>query len=172
MNAGSFSLGVNVSGQGLSYTPANGTSSLATTVKDGFSNTTAFGTAAGQGDLICGFTITLAANANQTIDLYGGALLDVFGVTAPFRHLRNFAAWISSGGDSSGVTIQPGASNPNNLWWGGTSPTKTIYPGGPGEIGGSPAGVVVSNTAKTVEFINNSSAVGVTITVYLNGADS
>ena len=170
MNAGTLTLGVNVTGAGLSYTPANGIVSPPARVADGLSVTVAYGTTAGKGNLICGFTIALNAGASQTINLYDGSILDVYGIAAPFRHLLAFAAWVSSGGDSAGVTIQPGAANPNSLWWGGTTPSKTVYPGGPPEVGGSPAGVVVDATHNTVKFTNNG-AVAATVKVYLSGAN-
>ena len=54
------------------------------------------------------------------------------------------------------------------LFLSGTNPRVTVYPSGPAFSAGSPAGAVVSNTAKNLK-ITNAGAASVTVVVALAG---
>jgi len=171
MDSGSVTFGWTIRGTGLAYTPAGASGSARRRLADGSSLSIGYGTSPGLGNLVSALAITIGAGANTTINLYDGSVLDVFGQPAAYRQLRLFAAWVSSGGDSAGVTISPGASSGNSLNWIGTSPGALIYPAGPPLVAGGPTGVTVDNTHKTIKFLNNG-AVSVTVSVDLAGSDT
>lgn len=115
---------------------------------------------------------SLAAGASENLDLYDGStnspqLLDIVNDVVAFRKIRSFALWISDGGDSAGVTVGNAAANPNTLWWGGTTPTQTVYNDAP-MTGGSDAGVTVTTSLRYIKVLNNG-AVAVTYTVAIAG---
>lgn len=115
----------------------------------------AFGTAANQfGDAVS-FLYPLMAGQSVTFDLYDGSTGDAFNEAMNLRLLKAWVVGVSSGGDSSGVTVSGGDSNPHGLFMGGTLPTQTAYPSGPAVTGGSPAGSAVTSTARTVKVANN-----------------
>lgn len=130
----------------------------------------AYGTGEGTVSLAVCQTRGLGPGASETLDLFDGSLADVFGVAAGFRVLRAYALWVDpETGDAGGLTVSGGASNPHTLFMGGTAPTKTVYPGGPADVGGSPAGVAVTSAARTVKLTNNSST-DLTYTIVLAGS--
>lgn len=119
-------------------------------------------------------TRSLGPGASETLDLYDGstnvpAFVDILNDAATFRVIRGFAMWIDDGGDDSGVTVGNAASNANTLWWGGTTPTQTIYPGGAPMAGGSDAGVAVTTSARNLKVLNNG-AESVTYTIAVAGS--
>lgn len=172
MNTGTYRLSVGIKGIACTLVPANALQSLYANPSESVLQSLSFGTGTGNGNLIVVEELTIAASSSVSINLYDGSLLDLFQQPAPFRFLRSFVAWVNSGGDATGVTIAPAASNPNLLWWTGTSPTKTVYPGGPPECGGSPAGVAVTSSAYGVTFTNNSSTAAVTVGLALAGSNA
>lgn len=111
----------------------------------------------------------LPPGASHTLDMYDGSLTDIYGDAAELRELRAFAFWVESGGDSSGVTLTGGASNPHTLFWTGTTPGQTVYPSGPPALGGGTAVVSVTSTARTLKLTNNG-AVDVTYKLVLVGS--
>jgi hypothetical protein len=128
----------------------------------------AYGTGSGQADLYVVQFRTLAFGAAETLDLYAGTVLDVFGDAAAFRTLRQVVLWVYAGGDAAGVTVGNAAANPHPLFFGATTQTWGIYPSGPGLVGGSLAGVAVSTTARNLKVLNNG-AVSVTYGLALAG---
>lgn len=170
MDTGTYRLSVNGKGVGCSYFPAGSTAPVRILPSNGVIQSIAYGTDTGQGNLISSFELTIDASDNATINMYDGSLYDIFRQPAAYRVLRSFFAWIISGGDDAGVTIEPAASNGNDLWW-GTGSSKTIYPNGAPEIGGNPAGVTVDASHNGVKFVNNG-AVPVVIGIMLSGSDT
>jgi hypothetical protein len=143
---------------------------IKTTLPFSASQTMAFGTAAGQVNLLVGQQRTLALSSNETLNLNSGAILDVFGVASPFLHLKYICIYIVSGGDVNGLTIEGGASNPFLGPLGGTTPSLTIYPSGPGYQNGEPSvGWPCGSTACNIKIINNSSVAAVTYAIVLAG---
>lgn len=169
MTGGQFSETFSVSIGGiLSY--LNGGASVPTTQTPTVpGQTLQFGTATGQMSVELNQLRTLGPGASETINLYDGSLLDIFSLPAVFRYVRNFTVFISLGGDSSGLTWGGGASNPTTLFMGGTLPTKTLYPSGPPDCSGSPAGVAITSSSYSVKFTNNG-VVPVTYGIIIAGA--
>lgn len=166
-----MSLGLKLAGQFLA--PGNVRPAKANQA-DQIQQVMGYGTGNDQVDLIVLQDRSLAAGASEELDLYDGStnsppITDIGGwANAGFRRLKGFALWISDGGDTAGVTVGAAASNPNTLWFGGTTPTQTVYPGGAPMSGGSDAGIVVSTSARYVKVLNNG-AVSVTYTIALGG---
>ena len=99
----------------------------------------------------------LPAGASHTFDLFDGSMTDVYGDPVTLRRVRAFAFWVEDGGDSSGVSLAGGDSNPSGLFWLGTpsaSLGQTVYPDGPPACGGGDAGAAVTSTARTLKVTN------------------
>lgn len=99
-------------------------------------------------------TNTLAFGASDTIDLT--SITDLNGNTIAFTGLLFVDVQIVS---SAGGFIRVGnaAAYANALWFGGTTPTADIYPGGPAFMQGNPdvsAKIVVDGTHKNVKIAN------------------
>lgn len=114
-----------------------------------------FGVGAGTASLVVVTARSLAAGSSETLNLYDGSLLDVYGDAAPFRVLRGVSVWVESDGDSAGVTFGDAASNATPLFFGDPAHTQTVYPGGPAAVGGSPAGVTVTASTCNLKIVNN-----------------
>jgi len=128
----------------------------------------AFGTAEGQFNEAAAWSEVIDPGQTLVLNLWSGAVRNLEDRPAVFANLRSFWVAIIDGGDSSGVKIQPAASSGNNLWFGGTTPYKVIFPNGPAEEGGSDAGVAVSAAAAVVELVNLG-AVAATVAIALAG---
>jgi len=128
-----------------------------------------FGTGSARMDSLVAISQSLAPGASVTFNLFDGSLLDITGMSATFRVLKGFAAWVVSGGDSAGVTLGQAGSNPTSMFWVGTTPGEVIYPGGPAISNGSPAGVLVTSTTCNLQVLNNG-AVAATFALYLAGS--
>lgn len=128
----------------------------------------AFGTGEGQFNEAAVWAGLIDPGQTLVLNLWNGSISNLEDRPAVFANLRSFWAAIIAGGDSSGVKIQPAASNGNNLWFGGTTPYKVIFPNGPAEEGGSDAGVSVSAAAAVVELVNLG-AVAASVVVALAG---
>ncbi len=153
MTGGSWQLSVGLRAAG-SKLPPGGTRPARVNASSQVSQVLGFGTDDAQMDTECIVETVLDAGMSETFNLYSG-LLDVFGDAADFRTLRSAAIWISDGGDDAGVTVGGAASNAHPLFWGGTTPTQTIYPNGPMAGGGGNVGVAVTNSVKNVKLVNN-----------------
>ncbi len=146
-------------------------------VADQISQVMGYGTGSDQMTQILLQDRTLGAGASELLDLYDGTtnspqLRDIGGWEAiAFRNIKGFSLWISDGGDTAGVTVGAAGSNPNTLWFGGTTPTQTVYPGGAAMSGGSDAGKAVTTSARYVKVLNNG-AVQVTYTVAIGGVQT
>lgn len=148
-----YEMAVAVTGQ---KTPPFGDDAVSTTLDAGTVQSLAFGT--GTLGLEVDQLRHLPAGGSETLNLYDGSLTDVFGDAAPFRVVRSFVLFVESGGDAAGVTVTGGVSNPTALFWVGTTPGQTVYPGGPACSGGSAAGVNITSSACTLKVTNNGAA--------------
>jgi hypothetical protein len=157
MTGGQFQIAsiVGVSG---TNTYLNGAASVPLNSTQNCTQTLTFGTSSGKMSVEVNQLRGLGAGSSETLNLYDGSLLDVFGFPATFRTIRSFVLFVSSGGDADGVTVKGADSNPNTLFWIGTTPGKTVYPSGPPELGGSPAGVSVTSGASSIKVTNNGAA--------------
>ena len=159
----------------LSLTAQNLLPNTTTPISQALSPTTQqtmpFGTGPGTASILVSGSYVLPPGGSLTLDLFGGSLLDMTGSATLFRLLRAYSIWIASGGDAAGVTIGNAGSNPHPLFFGSTSATKTIYPGGPEEAGGTGVGegVAVTATARNVLLTNNSPTKTVTVVVNFAG---
>lgn len=150
----------------VAYTPPGADRPTRFNAADATVHALGFGWGTGRASVLVDTTAAIDAGGSLTIDLFGGgtgsgaeALADVSGRPAAFARLKGMAAWVEDGGDSSGVTVAPAASNGNTLWFGGTTPSKTIYPDGPPELGGDPSdGKAVDASACRVTLTNNGAA--------------
>ena len=125
------------------------------------------GTGTNQVNLIVCQDRALAASGNETLDLYGHTtpLQDIFGSNALFLHIKYIRIYLLPGqGDITGLTIGNAGSNPllfsngTTTVLGGTTPTFTIFPGGPAfQLGEPTAGFVVSSSHGQLLVTNNSS---------------
>lgn len=171
MDAGTARLSIGFRGVGCQSTAPGQIVPNRISPNAGILQNLSFGTDAGQINLISLFQLTLSGMASQTFNMYDGSILDVFNLPAAYRNLKMFVAWVESGGNDNGVTVGPGASNGNELWWSGTNPKKTIYPAGAPECGGSPAGVTVDATHATI-LVTNNGADDVVVGIALAGTDT
>jgi hypothetical protein len=129
----------------------------------------AFGTATGQGDILCAGDYTLAGGANVVIDLFANGLPNLLGGTANFAKLKGTFFTVLSGGDSAGVAIGGAASNATAMFFGNQNDVWTIYPSGPPFPGGSDDGVVIDATHRNIKILN-AGAVNATVRVLLAGS--
>jgi hypothetical protein len=123
-----------------------------------------FGTNAGNANLFFVAQYNLAASGTQTLDFYSG-LNDPFGNSLAFLHLK-WLAYSMTGGDATGITRAGAMTHPFLGDLGGTTPTQTIYPTGPGYSNGETSvGWTISSTVNSITFTNNSSTVAAVLTV-------
>lgn len=153
MTGGKYRLATAIKATG-EYTPPGASRPTRVNPAESVVQALSFGTGPGEVVEVIDLSFVLDGGTSRTLNMADGSLTNVLGISAPLAKLRSFAAWVASGGDSAGVKVAPGASNGNSLWWGGTTPTKTIYPLGPPELGGSGDGVTVSTAAANVTFTN------------------
>lgn len=165
------SLGLRLSGQSLgsgNLAPDRANKSVAV------SQVLGFGTDSGQMNQLILQERSLGPGLSETLDLYDGStctppLIDIMRANAALRTLRSVCVWIVDGGDTAGVTIGNAASNANTLWFGGATPTATIYPDSGPFTGGQQAGKAVTSTARNVKITNNG-AVSVTYLIAVAGS--
>lgn len=86
------------------------------------------GTAVGQADLAFADRRTLAASANENLDL-AGALTDPLGAALTFGHVKAIYI-VARSTNTNGVVVGGAATNGFTGPFGGTTPTLTIPPGG------------------------------------------
>jgi hypothetical protein len=86
------------------------------------------GTSAGKADKFFGDTRTILASANDDIDL-AGALADEFGAVLTFVKIKAIAVFANPA-NVNDVKVLPGATNPFNGPFSGTTPAIAVPPGG------------------------------------------
>jgi hypothetical protein len=119
-----------------------------------------YGTGSGQVNLICAQQRTLAASANEELNLFSGALTGVFGEATGFAKLKYLAVWLianpGTAVTASSITVGAASATQLILWFGNVNDTHTVFKNGPPYQGGDPVtGVTVDNTAKLVKVLNN-----------------
>jgi hypothetical protein len=140
---------------------------ISTTVTGSAQESLTFGTGSGQCNVIIAQDRTLAISSSETLDINTG-LADIFGATPTMLHLKYIAVYIASGGDVTGLTIEPGATDPFAGY--GISTTLIVYPNGPGFQNGEPTvGIAVSSAVANIKIVNNSSSAAVTYRIVLGG---
>jgi hypothetical protein len=121
--------------------------------------------------------LSIAASGNATLNLQ--SLTDVLGTTGVV--LVRAKAWnfvllsaaqdATNGTACSSVTVQGGASNPNVLSLGGTSPTYTINNGGCWKHGdGGASGITVNTGLLNVKVVNNDASNAAAVFYEIAGA--
>lgn len=132
------------------------------------------GTGAGQIDTVYSAQTTIAASGSSTIDL-NGAVNDVFGNSIAFLHVKAIVV-IAAAGNTNDFQIGPGASNPFNGPWSGTTPLHAVSPG---EMfvatkgqGSSLGWAVVAATGDIIKIANSSSGTSVTANIYIFGTST
>lgn len=106
---------------------------------------------------------TLAASASTTIDLY--SITNLFGESKTLT--KGIALMVKA--TTTGMKIEPGASNPLTWFWGGTSPSITIKAGGFILLGDGGT-ATISATDRNLKITNTSgSTTGTYDLVFLGG---
>lgn len=128
------------------------------------------GTASGAADLMFSDERTLAASANESLDL-AGSLVDPLGATLTFAKVKAIII-IANAANTNDVVVGAGT-NPFVGPLGGTTPTVSVKPGGFFAIGHPGAGwTVTASTADILKIANSSSGTGVTYKVILIGTSA
>ena len=103
-----------------------------TTARDPFNKTytndLADGTGANQADQSWHDTRTLAAGANETLDLHGGSLSDAFGASVVFARLKAF--FIKNQDDDNALIVGGAGSDEFDAPFGATGDKIKVRPGG------------------------------------------
>lgn len=119
----------------------------------------AYGTGSGQADTVVAQTRTLAAGASEELILSDGSLKDVFGQAAGLATVKFVGIYPVANPDgsaaSSGAVVGGAATNPNQLWFGGTTQTQSVALGGvPFQQGDGAGETVASGSADRVKVAN------------------
>ncbi|MFH9403261.1 hypothetical protein ACH4JS_26450 [Streptomyces sp. NPDC017638] len=130
------------------------------------------GTGPGQADRVWSDRRTLAASANEDLDL-AGVLLDAFGATVTFARIKGLV--IAAAKDNANSVIIGGAAS--NPWPAllGTTGTVTLRPGAFLAVGAGPADAGYAVTASTGDLLrvaNGGSGTPVTYDVLLIGTSA
>lgn len=99
----------------------------------------------------------LSASSSEELNLFDGSLDDINGESAPITTIKFIQVAIvanSTGGYASSATIGNAGTNPNQLWFGGTTQTQTIDRYVPFTQGDATGKAVGSGTAR-VKVANN-----------------
>lgn len=140
--------------------------------------TTAFGTGAGQCDILCAADYDLTVSGGLTpsviIDLYANGLPNVFGGDANFRHLKAVLVAIVANGEAGvGATVGNAGSNPAQMWFGAAGQTWTIFPSSVPFVGAEvTTGYVIDATHRNLKIANASATAPVTVRVLLGGTST
>lgn len=114
------------------------------------------GTANGQADLAFVDERTLASGATEDLDL-AGALSSVFGATLTFVEVMTVLVE-SDEANTTNITIGGASSNGFTAWFGGSTQTETVKPGG-AILHHDPAGwTVTAGTGDLLKIANASGA--------------
>lgn len=114
------------------------------------------GTVAGAADRIVVGERTLAASANDDLDLAGG-LNDAFGAPVTFVKLKLIII-LPDVGNTNDVVLKPGNTNPFTGPFSGTTPAVQAGPGGAIVLGSPKAGWAVTPTTGDMIRVSNSGA--------------
>jgi len=132
------------------------------------------GTAAGQADKIFHDTRTLAASANEDLDL-AGSLVDALGTTITFARVKGLII-AAAAGNTNNVIVGGAASNQFLSWAGAGTHTVTVRPGavflllaGSADATGY---AVTPGTGDLLRVANSSSGSTVTYDVIVIGASA
>lgn len=129
------------------------------------------GVASGQADRVYAKTITLAASANQDIDL-SGALLDAIGGSAVFAKVKAIAVKAADG-NTNNVVVGGAAANGFVGPFGATTHTVAVPPGGRFVIFAPVAGwTVTAATADLLRVANSGAGTSVTLDLIVIGCSS
>jgi hypothetical protein len=114
---------------------------------------------------------TLAASANEDLDL-AGALADPFGTTLTFVKVRGIYIKAASGNTNS-VIIKPAASNGFTGPFGAAAHTITLPPGGVFLVTAPVAGwAVTAGTGDKINIANSAGSTTVTYDIHVIGASA
>lgn len=119
------------------------------------------GTGANQADIFFRAEITIASGATATIDLNGGANMDIFGTTLAMLHIVDMmvinAPIDPSATQNTTVVTFGGGTNPVVGYLGGTNPVVPLNPGDmfkKANTGANGLCAVVPGSADTLTFVN------------------
>lgn len=142
----------------------------ALTVDDQFASHLDPGVSALQADLVWSSSRTLAASANESLDL-SGVLTDDFGGTLAFVSVKAIKVQADPG-NTNDVVVGAG-SNPFVGPLGGTTPTFAVKPGGTAMFVAPKGGwSVVAATGDILKVANGSSGTGVTYRITVIGTSA
>lgn len=127
------------------------------------------GTGANQADDIWSDERTLAASANEVLELNGGSLVDAFGFAIAFTAIKALVI-MANANNTNDVVVGAAGSNPLASIM-GTTGTVNVKPGGcVAFIAPNATGYVVTpSTAMNLKIANSSSGTGVTYTIIVVG---
>jgi hypothetical protein len=171
MSSPSLALTIALVGAVAGTAPIAGASSVAETINLQQLLAIAPGTGAGQCDCIIQATGSIAASGSTTVDL-NGAATDVFGATVSMLHCKALIL-IAASGNINDVQIGPGAANPFNGPFSGTTPAVAVSPGEAFVITkgqGSAVGWVV--TGDIIKLANSGSGTSVGYTLIALGTST
>lgn len=134
----------------------------------------ASGTAAGQADKIFHDTRTLAASANEDLDL-AGALTDALGGSLTFVRIKGLVV-AAAAGNTNNVVVGGAASNGFITWVGAATHTVTLRPGAVMALMAGSADatgyVVTAATGDLLRVANSSSGSTVTYDIVVLGCSA
>ena len=127
------------------------------------------GTGANQAKEIFTDTRTLAASANESLDLSGG-LTDVFGNSILFTKIKGLII-VADAANTNDVIVGGAASNGFISWVGGATHTATVKPGGMMAFVAPDANgyAVMAGTADLLKIANSGAGTGVNYTIVVVG---
>jgi hypothetical protein len=164
---------VNVAAKQTPTTPLDLGSSEANIVKK-LAISLLSGVAAGQADLIFSDTRTLAASANEDLDLAGG-LTGAFGATLTFVKVK-LVLVAAAVGNTNNVIVGGAPSNAFATWAGAAAHTVTVRPGGallltvgPGDLN---AYGVTAGTGDLLRIANSGAGTSVSYDVIVIGTSA
>lgn len=135
----------------------------------------ASGTGAGQADKVFADTRTLAASANEDLDLAAGALTDAFGTTLTFAKVK--AVYVAAAAGNTNNVVVGGAAT--NTWtgpFGAATHTIAVRPGGVLELAAGEADVngyaVTAGTGDQLRVANSGGTTSVTYTLVIVGTSA
>lgn len=134
----------------------------------------ASGTGAGQADRIFHDRRTLAASANEDLDL-AGVLTDPFGATITFARIKGLLV-AAAAGNTNNVVVGNAATNGFITWVGAATHTVTVRPGGVLALlaGGADATgyAVTAGTGDLLRIANSAGGTSVDYDIVLIGASA